>query len=131
MLKRLLVVPIVLAVAAVLITIFVSNRHPVRMVLDPISDQPVLAFEAPFFIYLAAALLVGVVLGGMRTWLGQSHWRRSARHRAQEAMRWEAEASRLQREREEALQAGRSGSGGALASLGGGSQGRSLAVVRR
>ncbi len=103
MLRRLLILPIVLVTAGVLITVFVSNRHPVRIVLDPISDIPVLAFELPFFVYLAGALILGVLLGGMRTWVGQSHWRRSARTRAQEAMRWQSEADRLQREREDLL----------------------------
>ena len=119
--KRLLVLPIVLVTAGVLITVFVSNRHQVRLVLDPISEVPVLAFELPFYVYLAGALIVGVALGGMRTWIGQSHWRRSARARAQEAMRWQAEADRLQREREELLTDSRAGSssptGGALAVL--------------
>ena len=103
MLKRLLVLPIVVLAAGLLITIAVSNRHPVKIILDPISDVPVLAFELPFFVYLLVALIIGVVLGGMRTWIGQSHWRRSARMRAQDAMRWQAEADRLQREREEML----------------------------
>jgi hypothetical protein len=123
MLKRLLVLPIVLLTAGTLITIFVSNRHPVRIILDPISETPVLAFELPFYVYLAGALIIGVILGGMRTWIGQSHWRRSARTRAQEAMRWQAEADRLQREREAHL--GETGAGG------GRPVGRALAVLRR
>ena len=132
MLKRLLVVPIVLVSAAALITIAVSNRHPVKIVLDPISEVPLpgLVWEAPFFVFLLGTLILGVILGGMRTWLGQSHWRRSARHRAQDAMRWEAEAARLQREREEAVQAGRT-AGGAVALAAGNGHGRSLAVARR
>lgn len=129
MLKRLLVLPIVLITAAILITVAVSNRHLVKIVLDPISDEPVLAFELPFFVYLLGALILGVMLGGMRTWLGQSHWRRNARRRALEAMRWQAEADRLQREREEALSAARSSgeASGAATAAGG----RALAVVRR
>jgi hypothetical protein len=120
-LRRLLILPIVLVTAGILITVFVSNRHPVRIVLDPISDVPVLAFELPFYVYLAGALILGVILGGMRTWVGQSHWRRSARTRAQEAMRWQSEADRLQREREESL-AGPSASGSTT---------KALAVLRR
>lgn len=120
-LKRLLVLPIVVLVAGLLITIAVSNRHPVKIILDPISDVPVLAFELPFFVYLLVALIIGVVLGGMRTWIGQSHWRRSARMRAQDAMRWQAEADRLQREREEML----------VAASGNKNLSRALVTVRR
>lgn len=122
MLRRLLILPIVLVTAGVLITVFVANRHPVRLVLDPISDVPVLAFEMPFYVYLAGALILGVLLGGMRTWVGQSHWRRSARVRAQEAMRWQAEADRLQREREQMLIDSRQPAGSASS--------RALAVMR-
>jgi uncharacterized integral membrane protein len=120
-LKRLLVLPVVFIVAALLITVAVSNRHPVRIVLDPISEVPVLTFELPFFVYLLGALIIGVVLGGTRTWLGQSYWRRSARMRAQEAMRWQAEADRLQREREDLL-GGNSAAGGL---------GKALVALRR
>lgn len=122
MLKRLLVLPVVFVLAAVLITIAVSNRHPVRIVLDPISEVPVLTLELPFFVYLLGALIIGVILGGTRTWLGQSYWRRSARMRAQEAMRWQAEADRLQREREDMLTA----SGGAAGGLS-----KALVALRR
>ena len=122
MLKRLLVLPVVFVLAALLITIAVSNRHPVRIVLDPISEVPVLTLELPFFVYLLGALIVGVILGGTRTWLSQSYWRRSARMRAQEAMRWQAEADRLQREREDLLTA----SGGSAGGLG-----KALVALRR
>ena len=121
MLKRLLVLPVVFIAASVLITIAVSNRHPVRIVLDPISEVPVLAFELPLFVFLLGALIIGVLLGGMRTWLGQSHWHRSARSRAQEAMRWHAEADRLQRERDAML----TGAGGSTG------LGRGLVPARR
>lgn len=122
MFKRLLVLPIVFAVAAILITIAVANRHPVKIVLDPISEVPLISFELPFFVFLLGALIIGVMLGGMRTWVGQSHWRRNARVRAQEALRWQSEADRLQREREEALIAASGGSK---------TFGRALVPVRR
>jgi uncharacterized integral membrane protein len=102
--------------ALLLITLAVSNRHSVRMVLDPFRpEQPALALELPFYAYIFAALVAGVLLGGASTWLGQSHWRKSARGRAQDAMRWRAEADRLARERDETVEAG----------------GKALAVVKR
>jgi hypothetical protein len=89
-------------VAAVfLVTLAVANRHSVALVLDPFNPQdPVIAIELAFYAYLFAMLLVGVILGGLATWISQRKWRRMARIRAQDALRWKAEAERLSRERD-------------------------------
>ncbi|MCL4766454.1 MAG: hypothetical protein KJZ80_09495 [Hyphomicrobiaceae bacterium] len=89
-------------VAAVfLVTLAVANRHTVRLVLDPFDPlDPVLAAELPFYGFLFAMLIAGVVLGGFATWTSQSRWRRLARSRGQDAARWRAEAERLGRERD-------------------------------
>jgi hypothetical protein len=89
------------ASAVFLVTLAVSNRHGVRMVLDPFNPQvPVIAIELPFYAYLLAMLVFGVLLGGIATWFNQGKWRRLARVRAQEASRWRSEAERLGRERD-------------------------------
>ena len=68
--------------------------------LDPFRPEaPALAVDGPFYVFLFAALIAGVVLGGWATWMSQGHWRKSARHRAQDAVRWRSEADRLARER--------------------------------
>lgn len=84
-----------------LVTLAVSNRHPVRLVLDPFRpDAPVLSMSMPFYYYLFASLLLGALIGGMVMWFSQGQWRRRARNRAQDAVRWQAEAERLARERD-------------------------------
>ena len=122
MIKRVVRLLLAFPAALLLITLAVSNRHAVRLVLDPFRpEQPALAIEMPLYVYIFAALIVGVFLGGAATWFSQSHWRKSARSRAQDALRWRAEADRLARERDESIEtAGGAGSGG-----------RSLAVMRR
>ena len=45
-------------------------------------------------------LLAGILIGGGATWMTQARWRRTARRRAAEAQRWQAEADRLSRERQ-------------------------------
>jgi uncharacterized integral membrane protein len=116
-LKRVVRLLLAFPAALLLITLAVSNRHSVRLVLDPFRPEaPALSLELPFYVYLFAALVVGVMLGGASTWLGQSRWRRSARTRAQDAMHWRAEADRLARERDGSLEPG---------------GGKALAVVRR
>ena len=49
------------------------------------------------------SLLTGVVIGSAATWMRQSRWRRSARQRAQESLKWQSEADRLARERDSAV----------------------------
>lgn len=98
--KYLLGVP----VAIVLLTLAVINRHGVRLVLDPFRpDEPVISLVLPFYAYLIGMLLVGIVIGGLATWVTQARWRRTARRRTAEAQRWQTEADRLTRERQAAL----------------------------
>src|SRR5512145_276844 len=92
----------------VLVALGVANIHDVRLALDPFRpDDPALSIVLPFYVWLLAALIVGVVTGGLATWLTQAHWRRSARRQDEEARRWRAEADRLHREREQRLEAAR------------------------
>ncbi len=87
--------------AVLLVALAVANRHGARLVLDPFNPQnPVLSIELPFYGYLFGMLIIGVVLGGLATWLSQGRWRRLARQRTVEALRWKAEAERLTRERD-------------------------------
>ena len=101
MLRRILWFPIALVAAVLLVTLAVANREPVRMVLDPFRpDAPVISMTLPFYAYLLGALTLGVILGGVSTWLTQGRWRKTARVKSQDAMRWQAEADRLARERD-------------------------------
>ncbi len=101
--KYLLAVP----AAILLVTLAVINRHGVTLVLDPFRpDEPVLSVVLPFYVYLFGVLLIGIVVGGAAVWMAQASWRRAARRRAAEAQRWQAEASRLARERESLALAG-------------------------
>ncbi len=101
LLKRLVGLLFGFVAAALLITVAVANRHNVQLILDPFNPKdPVLAVTLPFFAYLFATLIAGVLVGGFATWLGQGKWRRMARNRAQEAARWKGEAERLTRERD-------------------------------
>jgi uncharacterized integral membrane protein len=100
-LKRFLWMVVALPVAVVLVALAVANRQATRLVLDPFRpDAPVLSLVMPLYAYLLGALLVGVVLGGLATWTTQGRWRRTARTKSQDAMRWQAEADRLARERD-------------------------------
>jgi len=101
MLRRFVWILVAFPVAVLLLTLAVANRHGVRLVLDPFrSDEPVLFLVLPFYAYLFGVLLLGIVIGGLATWVAQARWPRTARRRAAEARRWQAGADRLSRERQ-------------------------------
>lgn len=105
MFRRILSLIIGFPIGVVLVAVAVSNRQPVTLVLDPFRPEtPALSVELPFYGYLIGALVIGVTLGGVATWMGQSRWRQTARNQGRRAARWQAEADRLAREREAAAQ---------------------------
>lgn len=80
MLKKLVRLFLVLPAGILLVALALANRHPVQLNLDPFtSENPFLAIEAPLFLYLFSALLLGLVLGGTLTWFKQGRWRKAAR----------------------------------------------------
>lgn len=88
--------------AVLLVTLAVANRHSVRLVLDPFNPQlPAIYADLPFYGYLLGMLTIGVVLGGLATWISQGKWRRLVRVKTHEALRWKGEAERLLRERDQ------------------------------
>jgi hypothetical protein len=87
---------VLLPVAAVVVLLAVANRSAVRLSFDPFSaDAPVLSVDLPLYAILFGAVALGIVVGGIFTWLGQGRVRASARHHRRESMRHEREATRL------------------------------------
>jgi uncharacterized integral membrane protein len=108
MLRRVLSLLVALPISILLVTLAVTNRHDVRLVLDPFRpDDPVLSLVLPLYVYLLGTLLIGIIIGGIATWMAQARWRRTARRRTAESMRWQAEADRLTRERQAQAAPGR------------------------
>ena len=72
---------IVLApLAAVIVAFAVANRQTVTVSFDPFSSaSPAYAATLPLFAVILAALILGVIVGGVAAWLRQGKWRRRAR----------------------------------------------------
>jgi uncharacterized integral membrane protein len=105
-LKRIAWLLIAFPLGVLLVALAVANRHSARLVLDPFRpESPVLSISLPFYVWIFGAMLIGVLLGGAAVWMGQGRWRRAARVRAREAIRWQAEAGRLTRERDRTVAA--------------------------
>ena len=93
-LKWLVLVPL-----AILIVVFaVANRQWVNLSLDPFSsDPPAWAIGLPLFLLVLMVLILGVIVGGVATWLGQRRWRKAARRLDAELRQSRAETEAWQR----------------------------------
>ena len=92
--KRVVQLVVIIPIAIIIIGLSVANRHDVVVSIDPFdADDPALSYELPLYWLLFGVAAIGVLLGGMATWLRQGRWRRAARHD-------HAEMERLRRERE-------------------------------
>lgn len=93
MLNRILTIIILVPVAIILIALAVANRGVTAFTLDPFHPgNPGLTVELPLFIYLFAALALGMVVGSLATWLRQGRYRREARRQGGEAEKLRAAA---------------------------------------
>jgi Lipopolysaccharide assembly protein A domain len=99
--RKLILALVVVPLGVVLIALAVVNREPAVLILDPFGGaEPNLSLQAPFFLFLLGAFALGLVVGGMASWLNQGKWRRTAREEAREARDWRRQADRLEKELE-------------------------------
>ena len=96
--KRFFTVLILFIIGCLMVAFGVANRHPVTFVADPFIDEKMaLSFQAPLSLFLFLALFAGVIVGWLTAWVGQGHWRRTARATHKEATIWKREAENLKR----------------------------------
>jgi uncharacterized integral membrane protein len=89
LLRKIVTAVIVAPLAIILIAFAVANRQTVSVSLDPLgASAPAASVTLPLFALIIVLLIVGVLIGGTATWLGQGKWRRAAR-------RWQREVSGL------------------------------------
>ena len=99
--RKVVVALVVVPLGALLVALAVVNRKPAILILDPFgSAEPRLSLEAPLFLFLLGVFALGLIIGGIATWLGQGKWRRTARAQGQEARDLRRQASRLEKELE-------------------------------
>lgn len=94
--RRALTLLILVPLAIVVVVLSVANRASVTFSLDPFGgDPPALSLTAPFFVFLFAALGLGVLIGGIAAWIRQGRWRALARAERAELVRTREEVERL------------------------------------
>lgn len=80
MISRLFWIVLLIPAAIILIALSVANRAPVTLTIDPFTaNNPLLSFSAPLFVFLFGALLIGLLLGSLVTWMAQGRNRRAAK----------------------------------------------------
>jgi uncharacterized integral membrane protein len=94
--RKFLTYLIVVPLGLVFIAFAVANRHFVTVSFDPFNAaDPALAANMPLFLLIIAVAVLGVIVGGVATWWGQRHWRRSARRHEADARAARAELADL------------------------------------
>ena len=94
--RKFLTALIVVLLGLTFVAFAIANRQSVTVSFNPFHpSDPALAFPLPLFVLLIMAAILGVVVGGSATWLGQRHWRRAARRQAAEARAVKAELADL------------------------------------
>jgi hypothetical protein len=74
----------------------VANRHFVTVSFDPFNARdPSIAIALPLFAVIILVAMLGVLAGGIATWIRQGYWRRSARQYEAEARQARAELADL------------------------------------
>lgn len=87
---------ILLPIAVLVILLAVANRAPVTLSLDPFSrEAPEFSMQLPLFAVIFAAVMAGVVIGGMASWLAQGKNRKARRRYRREADQLRHETERL------------------------------------
>lgn len=96
------VLRIIVFVPLALIILFFSmaNRSPVKVGLDPFAanDASAPSFEAPMFLVVLTSMAIGVLAGGISSWLGHLSVRRAAKIARAEAKKTRLEIERLRQQ---------------------------------
>ena len=115
--RRFLTIFVLIPVAVVVVVLSVANRGLVTFSLDPIGAGTTgWTVTAPLYVFLFATLGLGIMVGGVATWVRQGRWRQAARSERANADRLRADVARL-RDRLEAVQTAHQPPGTAIAPL--------------
>ena len=85
--RKIVAVVILVLLATIIIAFAVANRQDVTVSLDPFNpSQPAYAGTMWLFVPIFVALILGVAIGGLVSWLRHSKWRRMARRYEREVV---------------------------------------------
>ncbi len=95
--KRFLKLLILVLLALPAIALLVANRHDVIIYLDPFAGPAPEGTQITvhLFVVIGVAIMVGVIFGGVVTYLEQGKYRRAARRARREVVSLRTEVARL------------------------------------
>jgi hypothetical protein len=95
--KRFLKLLFLILLALPAIALLVANRHDVIIYLDPFAGPAAEGTQITvrLFIVIGVAIILGVIFGGVVTYLEQGKYRRAARRARTEVLSLRAEVARL------------------------------------
>jgi len=94
--RRFLILFVLVPLAIVLVALSVANRASVVLSFDPLAEAaPRWSVAMPLFILLFATLAVGILIGGIATWIRQGKWRKAARAERANVARLRQDVERL------------------------------------
>jgi peptidoglycan biosynthesis protein MviN/MurJ (putative lipid II flippase) len=99
--KSILRVIVFVPLALVILFFSMANRGSVRIGLDPFASNDGssgLSFEAPIFLVVLASMAIGVLAGGVSSWLGHLPVRRAAKVARAEARKTRVEIEKLRQQ---------------------------------
>ncbi|MBI5013659.1 MAG: LapA family protein [Methylocystis sp.] len=98
--KSILRVIVFVPLALIILFFSMANRGSVRIGLDPFapSDGSGPSFEAPIFLVVLASMAIGVLAGGISSWLGHLSVRRAAKVARAEARKTSVEIDKLRQQ---------------------------------
>jgi uncharacterized integral membrane protein len=98
MLRKIVTTLVIVPLGILIVVAALANRQPVTVSLDPfLSGYRPFSVTQPLFVILLAILIVGVIIGGVATWLRQGRWRRAARRASAETRTLRVEADLLRK----------------------------------
>lgn len=95
--KQLFVLLILAPLAVGVVALAVANRQEVAIYLDPFADPPSesVQVDAPLYLVVLIAVMAGVIVGSLATYLEQGKYRRAARRVKREVAALQKEIARL------------------------------------
>jgi uncharacterized integral membrane protein len=79
LLRKIVAAIILVPLAVIIIAFAVANRQEVVISFDPFSgNDPAATVSLPLFALVILLLIIGVVIGGLASWLRQGKWRGAA-----------------------------------------------------
>jgi uncharacterized integral membrane protein len=98
--KSILRIIIFVPIALIILFFSMANRAPVKVGLDPFAtpDAPGPSVEAPMFLVVLISMAIGVLAGGVSSWLSHMPVRRAAKIARAEAKKTRLEVEKLRQQ---------------------------------